>query len=111
MLLLYKDKILKRIAEEYPRADVGLVRIVLFGSAARGAPSPLSDIDLLLVTENPRETRRLFSPFRASIYAETAVPITALYVTPDQYENSPDPLYKTIKQEGKILWAKEKTRK
>ena len=35
--------------------------------------------------------------------------ITAIYVTPKELKNNLDPFYKTIKQEGKILWKKGKS--
>lgn len=73
MLLLYKNKILKEISEEFPKIDKDLVEIIFFGSVARGDFTPLSDIDLLMITENKRKTRKLSSQFREKIYAETGV--------------------------------------
>ncbi len=106
LLLLYKDKILKEISEEFPLIDSDLIEIILFGSVARDDFSPLSDIDLLLITENKKTTRKLFSHFRETIFAETGVVIPAIYLTPKEFENAIEPLYETIKEEGKIIWEK-----
>ena len=107
MLLLYKDKILKEISEKFPKTDNNLVEIMLFGSVARDDFGPLSDVDLLLITGNKQTTRKLFSRFREKIYAETGVVIPAIYITPKEFENAIDPLYKTIRKEGKILWKRK----
>lgn len=107
LLLLYKDKILKEISQEFPKIDNDLIEIILFGSVARDDFSPLSDVDLLLITEKKQTTRKLFSCFREKIYAETGVVIPAIYVTPKEFENAIDPLYETIKKEGKILWKRK----
>lgn len=106
MLLLYKDKILKEISDDFPKTDNDLIEIILFGSVARDDFSPLSDVDLLLITENIQKTRKLFSDFREKIYAETGVVIPALYSTPKEFENAIEPLYETIKEEGKIIWER-----
>jgi predicted nucleotidyltransferase len=106
LLLLYKDKILKEISEEFPKTDNDLTEIIIFGSVARDDFSPLSDIDLLMITENKKKTRKLFSGFRENIYAETGVVIPAIYITSKEFDNAIDPLYQTIKQEGKTLWKR-----
>ena len=60
LLLLYKDEIIRKIIREYPKIDKNVVEIILFGSVARGDFSPLSDIDLLIVTKNKQKTQKLF---------------------------------------------------
>ncbi|MHA1505967.1 MAG: nucleotidyltransferase domain-containing protein [Candidatus Asgardarchaeia archaeon] len=107
MLLIYKDKIIKRIAEEYPPLDRWLDAIILYGSVARGDFSPNSDIDLLLITRNIKSTKRIFSEFRTDLFIDTGVIITAFYVTPDVYYSSKDPFFKTVRKEGKIIWEKQ----
>ena len=57
MLLIYKDEILKKLAQEYPKLDPNLLAIVLFGSVSRGDYKPNSDIDVILVTKNVKSTR------------------------------------------------------
>ncbi|MGQ4833823.1 MAG: nucleotidyltransferase domain-containing protein [Candidatus Asgardarchaeia archaeon] len=106
MLLIYKDEIIKKIAEEYPKLDKDLVAIILYGSVVRGDYTPISDIDILLVTNNVKKTRKLFSDFREKIFTKTGVIISATYVTPKMLDELKIPLIESIKKEGKILWKK-----
>jgi len=97
MLLLIKDEVLKYIIRELPARDKNVKAIILFGSVARGDFRPDSDIDLLILTDNPKETRKIFSELRVE-FLEKGIVISALYVTPQQYEKSIDPLFKAIKK-------------
>ena len=49
----------------------------------------------------------LFSDFRENLFARYGIVISAIYVSPDEFNFSIDPLYATIKNEGKIIWRKE----
>lgn len=80
VLLLYKDEILEKIQKHFPQIDDSVVEIIVFGSVARNTHSPLSDIDMLLVTENKEKTKRLFSKFIQKIYEDTFVVISVLYL-------------------------------
>ncbi|MEQ9715412.1 MAG: nucleotidyltransferase domain-containing protein [Candidatus Asgardarchaeum sp.] len=108
MLLLYKDKVLQKILKEYTKIDENLIKIIIFGSVARDEYTPLSDIDLLIITDNKKKTRELFSDFREKLFAEYGVPITAIYVTLDEFNSSIEPLYATIKKEGKVIWRRKR---
>ncbi|MHA1278404.1 MAG: nucleotidyltransferase domain-containing protein [Candidatus Helarchaeota archaeon] len=107
MLFLYKDDILKRISEEYPKLDDGVVTIILFGSVARDEYTPMSDIDLLIITTDRPRTSKLFSKYLEPIYSETSVVISPKYLMPDEFKSTLDPLYKIIKREGKVLWKRK----
>ena len=109
MLLLYKDKIIKKISQNFPKLDKNLTQIILFGSVAREEFTPLSDIDLLIITTNPKRTQILFSDLMDQIYDETCVILSPIYLTPNQFENSIEPLYKRIRWEGQILWKRKTT--
>ena len=61
MLLLLKDEVLKYIIRELPAHDKNVKAIILFGSVVRRDFRPDSDIDLLILTDNPKETRKIFS--------------------------------------------------
>ena len=108
MLILYKDKVLQKISTEYPKIDKNLIKIIVFGSVARDEYTPLSDIDLLLITADKQKTKELFSNFREKLFAEFSIPITAIYVTPDEFSSSIEPLYATIRKEGKTIWKRKK---
>ncbi len=104
LLLLYRDEILKKISSEFPKIDRDLVEIILYGSVARDDFTPLSDIDILILTNNKQKTEELFSDFKFQIYLETCIVISTKYLTPAEFEISIEPLYKTIRKEGKSLW-------
>lgn len=106
MLLFYKDRILDKLVQEYPLIDPFLKKIIVYGSVSRGNYTPLSDIDLLLVTSNTAETKRIFSDFRGDIFAETAVVIPAIYVSIEDFEQPKDLFIQRIKRQGLILWTK-----
>ncbi|TFF85764.1 MAG: nucleotidyltransferase domain-containing protein [Promethearchaeota archaeon] len=111
MLLLYKDDILKKIGHKYPNHDHNLEKLILFGSVATEKYSPGSDVDVLLVTTNKRETNDLFSNFKMKILLKYSVIINALYASPREFNSSIEPIYSTIKNEGKLLWEKKKIEK
>ena len=103
MLYLYHDSIianLKRVA----KSDKYLRQIIIFGSVARDEHTPSSDLDILVVSDNPLESEKLFSKFRNDIYNETTVLTSFHYITPFQYSNSKDPFIKRIQREGKKIW-------
>ncbi len=107
MLLLYKDEIIQKIYEGYPRIDDNLVELIVYGSVARGDYTPNSDIDLLLITKDKRKTKELFSDFRANLFAKFGILISAIYVSQDDFYFSFNPLYETIKKEGITVWKRE----
>ncbi|MHA1150700.1 MAG: nucleotidyltransferase domain-containing protein [Promethearchaeota archaeon] len=108
MLLLNNEKILEKLVKKYPPQDNYLLKIILFGSVAKGNFRPDSDIDILLLTKNPPETRNIFSDFKMEILLEYYVIINAMYTSEIEYERSLEPIYKVIKKEGKILWERKK---
>ncbi|MHA1143423.1 MAG: nucleotidyltransferase domain-containing protein [Candidatus Helarchaeota archaeon] len=107
VLLLHKNEIIRKISEEYPKTDENLSAIILFGSVARGDFSPMSDIDLLLVTSNIEKTRYRFSEFKYAIYLDTSVVISAKYITPNDLEHVKEPFFDNIIKEGKKLWKRK----
>jgi predicted nucleotidyltransferase len=108
MLLLYKDKIISKLIEEFPIKDKNLIKIILFGSVAKENYTPESDIDILLVTKFKKKTLEFFLDFKMEILMQYKVIINAMYVTPDEYRKTFEPIYNKIKKEGRILWIKEK---
>ncbi len=93
---------------KYSKIDDNLVEIVVFGSVARDEYTPTSDIDLLFITTDKQKTRKLFSSFREKLFTEYGILITAIYVTPIEYANSIEPLYATIKKEGRVIWKRKR---
>jgi predicted nucleotidyltransferase len=84
-------------------------QIILFGSYARGDNTDKSDIDLLIVKKNLKNGRKISgSIYRAFLENEIAVPVDLLTIDYDRYielNNKIGYIYKTIKQEGKVIYG------
>ena len=83
-------------------------QIILFGSYARGEHSSKSDIDLLIIKKdlkNERETNNLL--YRAFFENKINIPIDLISIDYEKYNELNNKLgyvYKTIKEQGKILY-------
>jgi predicted nucleotidyltransferase len=78
------------------------LRVVLFGSAARGTAGPESDIDLLVVVPDGTHRRRLAEDLYEKI-VHGRRPFDLLVTTPatlSTYGMSPGLIYRTIIREG-----------
>lgn len=83
------------------------LRILLFGSAARGEVGPDSDVDLLVVmpdgTHRRHTAQRLYRDIRG-----VQVPFDVIVATPTDLEKHKDNvglIYRTILREGKEVYA------
>jgi predicted nucleotidyltransferase len=88
-------------------ASVRPLRIILFGSAARGNIGPDSDLDLLVVmpegTHRRKTAQRLYRQMGG-----IGVPFDILVATPQDLElhrNNPGLIYQTILREGTEVYA------
>ena len=100
----------KKAVDELVRRIVDLVhplRIILFGSAARGDARPGSDIDLLVVVSE----RRTCGSVEERLYRElrgVGVPFDILVITPsrlERHKNNIGLIYRTILAEGREVYA------
>jgi predicted nucleotidyltransferase len=84
-------------------------QIILFGSYARGDNTDKSDIDLLIIKrdlKNGREINNIL--YKAFFENKIDVPIDLISVDYRKYnelKNTIGYIYKTIKEEGKILYG------
>jgi predicted nucleotidyltransferase len=80
-----------------------LVRLVLFGSRARGDAEPGSDIDVLVVLEGPvrpgEEIART-GEITAGMSLENNVVISCTYIPADRFEREESPLMINVRREG-----------
>ena len=80
-----------------------LVRLMLFGSQARGEAEPGSDIDVLVVLEGPvrlgEEIRRSLDGV-AELSLENNVVFSCVFVSRDRFENELSPLLINVRREG-----------
>jgi predicted nucleotidyltransferase len=96
------DQIVKKIVEL-----VHPLRIILFGSAARGEAKPDSDIDLLIVIPEGGH-RRKTAQFLYRHIAGIKVPFDILVATPGDLERHRDNIgliYRTVLREGKEVYV------
>jgi len=96
------DALVRRIVE-----TVRPLRIILFGSAARGELGPDSDVDLLVVM--PEGTHRLetMQLLHTRLFG-IPLAVDILVATPQdiaRHADSPGLIYRTILEEGKELYA------
>ena len=80
-----------------------LVRLVLFGSQARGDAEPGSDIDVLIVLKGPinqgEEGARSMS-FVADLSLRFDTVVSCLYMDEERYRDRNGPLLRNIRREG-----------
>jgi predicted nucleotidyltransferase len=80
-----------------------LVRLVLFGSQARGDAEPGSDIDVLVVLEGPvragEEIRRTANVV-ADLSLENNVVFSCFFVSRNRFESELSPLLINVRREG-----------
>ena len=80
-----------------------LIRLVLFGSQARGDAKPDSDIDVLVVLQGPVDSGEEISrcsEFKAALCLTHGIVISSVYVSEDQYRNEQSPLLLNVRREG-----------
>ena len=96
--------------EQLVRRIIELVqplRIILFGSAARGEMGPNSDIDVLVVMPEGVHRRRTAQLLYRQIRG-LGVPFDILVATPDDLERHKDNIgliYQSILREGREVYA------
>lgn len=83
-----------------------LDRVILFGSQARGNATTSSDIDVLIVLQDPvnasSELDRT-SHFIAQFCLDHNLLISRLFMPRSRFENENSPLLRNIRQEGIVL--------
>lgn len=95
--------IARNYADRLP--ERGVRAVILFGSAARGPSGPTSDIDVLVVADDPRVAQEA-SEIAGSFLESHDVNVSPLVLTAGEVGHRVDafdPLLLTIAQEGKLL--------
>lgn len=80
-------------------------QIILFGSRARGDADDESDMDLLVVLDQPvnRETRKVVSECTWQAGFDVGIVVTAILFTRDEWESGPEyysPLAQAVRTDG-----------
>ena len=87
------------------QGKVKLHQIILFGSRARGDADPDSDMDVLVVLDEPRtpERRNIVSDCAWEAGFDVGVVVASVIFTREEWENGPEyysPLAEAVRSEG-----------
>ncbi len=96
------DLILQRVVEA-----VHPLRVVLFGSAARGEMTPDSDVDLLVVMPEGTHRRKIMEYLHTQ-FSGLPFPVEIVVATPEdlaRYGQSVGLIYRSALGEGRELYA------
>jgi DNA polymerase sigma len=89
------------------KLQVNQIKIVLFGSRARGDASPDSDMDVLVILDNPtEEAEKCVSECAWEAGFEHGIVIVPVVYGKEEWENGPDRfslLARAIEKEGEPL--------
>ena len=94
--------IVRRIVEA-----VEPLRIILFGSTARGEEGPFSDVDVLVVVNEGMHRRKSAQLIYRRLQG-VGIAVDVVVATPsdlEQYRDSPGLIYRQAIREGKELYA------
>jgi predicted nucleotidyltransferase len=84
-------------------------QIILFGSYARGDYSGKSDIDLLITKKNMENSHKISDELYMAFFEnKIRIPVDVIPIDYDKYNqlnNQIGYIYKTIKEEGKIIYG------
>ena len=98
------DELVRRIVEA-----VHPLRIILFGSAARGEMGPESDVDVMVVMPQGTHELHTAQDLRMLLFeSEFPLPVDVVVAVPEVLEEYGDDIgyiYHTVLREGKELYA------
>ncbi len=82
------------------------VKLILFGSYAKGKQHEESDVDLLLILNNmssPSYEVAFTNELKTNYLLDYEIYFSIIPTTPDNFENTANPLYYNIKKEGIVI--------
>ena len=81
-------------------------KIILFGSVARHAHRPDSDIDLIVMSNSPilKQEKKYWADIQWKIFEKYNVPVS--FIVTNNLQNLALGLQKEIKKDGEIIWEK-----
>jgi predicted nucleotidyltransferase len=89
-------------------SQVSPEKIILFGSYARGDNTKNSDVDILIVMKNLENERKITGLlYKSLLTADISIPVDFLAIDSNKYNTLKTKngyIYKTIAQEGKIVY-------
>jgi DNA polymerase sigma len=87
------------------RKKVKLHRVILFGSRARGEATPDSDMDVLIILDEPitNEIRNIVSDCAWKAGFDDGIVVASIVFSRDEWENGPEyysPFAEAVRSEG-----------
>jgi predicted nucleotidyltransferase len=104
------EELLKEIVKRIVNA-VNPLKIILFGSYAYGVPKKGSDLDILVVVDNIKDSKRelrlkIRKALREFVIGKDIIVLSAQEL--ENWENIPYTFISSIVRKGKILYEREK---
>jgi predicted nucleotidyltransferase len=104
------EELLKEIVKRIVNA-VNPLKIILFGSYAYGVPKKGSDLDILVVVDNIKDSKRelrlkIRKVLREFVIGKDIIVLSAQEL--ENWENIPYTFISSIVRKGKILYEREK---
>jgi predicted nucleotidyltransferase len=104
------EELLKEIVKRIVNA-VNPLKIILFGSYAYGMPKKGSDLDILVVVDNIKDSKRelrlkIRKALREFVIGKDIIVLSAQEL--ENWENIPYTFISSIVRKGKILYEREK---
>lgn len=103
--ILLLDKVLQELREALA-LDGDATEAYLFGSIARGDYTLESDIDLLVLSRNPKKTRRRLEPVLDRLYLELLANVSLIVIGEDAWKGGLSMLKGIVEKEGKLVWRR-----
>lgn len=82
--------------------------VILYGSVARHEEVSESDVDLLIISQNPRTVHRALIPILGQLMKDGAPVVSTLILTPEDFgsiKRRQTPFYSHLEREGETLVA------
>jgi len=101
------DKELRKISEQLAPLfrKNRVMKVILFGSAARGSESKKSDLDFMIIKKTEKRFFERYDEFDEMYYLIKNRAVDLLIYTPDELENiSHRPFIRRILQEGQTVY-------
>jgi predicted nucleotidyltransferase len=109
-----RSRLLEPIAREIEvlvdmaKRDAAIRQVILFGSFAYGSPRPDSDLDICIISADPRNELDLMRAYKEELAECIERPMDILVYTPEKFawrSDSVSTIEKTIKNKGVTVYG------
>jgi len=110
MALLHLDEVLETV-RKFLSSDEGSVVAYLFGSYSRGDFTDESDVDVLVISERPLETRERLYDLSWEIQMRYGIPVSFVVIPEERWRRGLTPLKEVALREGIVIWERRRGKK